>query len=82
MYQYQLSLSAWTFKNPQTVISLHPIGVAVVVGVVVISLTTDPTSKAKSYKPEGTSREGSPVRKGKRKGETINNKYILTLNKI
>ena len=34
--------------------------------IIIISQTANPTSKANGYKPEGTSREGSPVRKGKR----------------
>ena len=37
-----------------------------VIIIIIISQTATPLVKANSYKPEGTSRESSPVRKGKR----------------
>ena len=40
--------------------------IIIIITIIIISQTAIPLVKANSYKPEGTSREGSPVRKGKR----------------
>ena len=50
---------------------------------IIISQTATPLVKANSYKPEGTSSEGSPVRKRKKTENRINNnKYISALYNI
>ena len=41
--------------------------IIIIIIIIIISQTANPTGKASSYEPKGTSRECNPVRKGKEK---------------
>ena len=54
------------------IIIIVSIIIIITIIIIIISQTAKPTSKANSCKPEGTNREGSPVRKGNDRKVEIN----------
>ena len=51
----------------QMAVKMRKLYLVIVIIIIIISQTANPTGKASSYEPKGTSRECNPVRKGKEK---------------
>ena len=62
---YEVVRPTWPVLAREKVHIIIIIIIIIIITIIIICQTANPTSKANSYKPEGTSREGSPVRKGK-----------------